>query len=96
MTNNEFFELSESEVQVINGSKTEEHYESWRAGYLFACEKIKNEAWDSEDFYEIVERIVYSKLDTFREINLKEYCKHDWYGINQCYSKCRKCGIIEE
>jgi hypothetical protein len=25
-----------------------------------------------------------------------ETCKHDWYGINQCYSKCRKCGIIEE
>lgn len=27
---------------------------------------------------------------------LNEPCKHDWYGINQCYSKCRKCGIIEE
>lgn len=22
-------------------------------------------------------------------------CSHDWFGIDQCHSKCRKCGRIE-
>jgi hypothetical protein len=33
--------------------------------------------------------------EEINEIKSKK-CKHDFYPLNQMYSKCRKCGIITE
>ena len=67
MTNKEFFILSEQEVKKLNGSKNEESYEAWRAGYNYARKYI-NKCLNTYCMDECI-----SKFEEFSEGHLEEF-----------------------
>lgn len=68
MTKNEFIELSEKEVKSLNGCNNEETFESWRAGYIYA-QNIVRESLNIDyngEFCEKMENFSNEDLEIFK------------------------------
>ena len=69
MKTKDFFILSEKEVISLNGCTSEESFEAWRAGYLYAQKQIfdiiTNQSFDYDDVISNIEYFCNNGIGVF-------------------------------
>ncbi len=66
MTKNDFFELSEKEVKLLNGSTSEDARQAWRAGYNYSRRIVKESLDNDYDFIDKMEEFSNEELPEFK------------------------------